>query len=153
MTDSLFVHALALGLEGTWRRISQEERCQSAAEFAAAVAAETEVTTFSYSMVGLQAGTDLLLWSLASSLDALEERSASVLRAGMGQMDDGQGELPRHHSTFAIRQEADPAGAIALHWRALSLSDRLSLHEEHRLVPSRPRGTPGDHERAHARRA
>jgi chlorite dismutase len=84
MTDSLFVHALALGLEGTWRRISQEERCQSAAEFAAAVAAESEVTTFSYSMVGLQAGTDLLLWSLASSLDALEERSASVLRAGMG---------------------------------------------------------------------
>jgi chlorite dismutase len=84
MTDSRFVHALALGLDGAWRRISQEERCQSAEEFAAAVAAESEVTTFSYSMVGLQAGTDLLLWSLASSLDALEEKSASVLRAGMG---------------------------------------------------------------------
>jgi chlorite dismutase len=42
------------------------------------------VTTFSYSMVGLQAGTDLLLWSLGPSLEALEERSASVLRSGMG---------------------------------------------------------------------
>jgi chlorite dismutase len=84
MTDSRFVHALALGVDPAWRRLPQEERCQSAAEFAAAVGAESEVTTFSYSMVGLQAGADLLLWSLASSLDSLEERSASVLRAGMG---------------------------------------------------------------------
>ena len=84
MTDRRFVHALALGVDAAWRRLPQEERCQSAAEFAAAVGAESEVTTFTYSMVGLQAGADLLLWSLASSLDALEERSASVLRAGMG---------------------------------------------------------------------
>ncbi|HEV2036138.1 MAG TPA: chlorite dismutase family protein [Candidatus Dormibacteraeota bacterium] len=84
MSDSRFVHALALGVDAAWRRLPQEERCQSAAEFAAAVVAESEVTTFSYSMVGLQAGADILLWSLASSIDALEDRSASVLRAGMG---------------------------------------------------------------------
>jgi chlorite dismutase len=84
MTDSRYVQALALGLDLTWRRLPEEERCQSAAEFATAVGAESEVTTFSYSMVGLQAGTDLLLWSLASSLDALEEKAASVLRSGMG---------------------------------------------------------------------
>src|SRR4030088_739412 len=36
------------------------------------------------SRVGLQPGADMLLWSLAPSLDALEERSASVLRSGMG---------------------------------------------------------------------
>jgi chlorite dismutase len=84
MTDNRYVQALALGLDLTWRRLPEEERCQSAAEFATAVGAESEVTTFSYSMVGLQAGTDLLLWSLASSLDALEEKAASVLRSGMG---------------------------------------------------------------------
>jgi chlorite dismutase len=84
MTDRRYVHALALGLEAAWRRLSREERCQSAEEFAAAVGAESDVTTFAYSMVGLQPGTDLLLWSLAPSLDALEERSASVLRTGMG---------------------------------------------------------------------
>ena len=84
MTDSRYVHALALGLEGAWRRLPEAELCQSAAEFGATVGAESEVTTFTYSMVGLQAGTDLLLWSLASSLDALEEKSASVLRSGMG---------------------------------------------------------------------
>ena len=85
MTDGRYVHALALGLDTAWRRLPREERCQSASEFAAAVAAESDVTTFAYSMVGLQPGTDLLLWSLAPSLDALEERSASVLRTGMGQ--------------------------------------------------------------------
>jgi chlorite dismutase len=84
VSDSRFVHALALGLDPAWRRLSRDERCESAKELAAAVTAESDVTTFSYSMVGLQPGADLLLWSLAPSLDALEERSASVLRSGMG---------------------------------------------------------------------
>jgi chlorite dismutase len=84
VTSSRFVHALALGVETAWRRLPREERCQSAAELAAAVGAESEVTTFTYSMVGLQPGTDLLLWSLGPSLDVLEEKSASVLRSGMG---------------------------------------------------------------------
>jgi chlorite dismutase len=84
MSDRRFVHALALGLDAAWRRLPTEERCQSADELSAAVSAKSEVTTFAYSMVGLQAGTDLLLWSLASSLDSLEEKSASVLRSGMG---------------------------------------------------------------------
>jgi chlorite dismutase len=85
MTDRRYVHALALGLDGAWRRLPREARCESAGELAAAVGAESDVTTFAYSMVGLQPGTDLLLWSLAPSLEALEERSASVLRSGMGQ--------------------------------------------------------------------
>ena len=84
MTDRRYVHALALGLDAAWRRLPREERCQSANELASAVGAVSDVTTFAYSMVGLQPGTDLLLWSLAPSLEALEERSASVLRTGMG---------------------------------------------------------------------
>jgi chlorite dismutase len=85
MTDRRYVHALALGLDAAWRRLPREERCQSASELASAVGAESDVTTFAYSMVGLQPGTDLLLWSLAPSLEALEQKSASVLRTGMGQ--------------------------------------------------------------------
>ena len=84
MTDSRFVHALALGLDPAWRRLSPEERCQSAEELAGAVDVASGVTTHTYSMVGLQAGADLLLWSIAPSLDALEEKAASVLRSGMG---------------------------------------------------------------------
>ena len=35
-------------------------------------------------MIGLKAGVDVLLWSLSPSLEALEDRTAGVLRAGMG---------------------------------------------------------------------
>jgi chlorite dismutase len=85
MTESRFVHALALGLDPAWRRLATEQRCQSAADMAAAIDVNSSVTTYTYSMVGLQAGADLLLWSLAPSIDALEEKAASVLRSGLGQ--------------------------------------------------------------------
>jgi chlorite dismutase len=84
MTESHYVHALALGLDLAWRRQGRDERCRSAKEFAAAVTASSEVTTFTYSMIGLKAGVDVLLWSLSPSLDALEESSAKALRSGMG---------------------------------------------------------------------
>ena len=84
MSEGRFVHALALGLDAGWRRLPLEERCQTADELVAAIRIDSEVTTHCYSMVGLQPGADLLLWSLAPSLDSLEERSAMVLRTGMG---------------------------------------------------------------------
>ena len=84
MSDARFVHALALGVDPAWRRLPARERCETAEDLCRAVTAESEVTTFSYSMIGLEPGADLLLWSLAPSLDALEERAAAVLRSGMG---------------------------------------------------------------------
>ncbi len=84
MTESLYVHALALGLDPAWRRLTRDERCRTAEEFCATVTAPAEVTTFTYSMIGLRAGVDLLLWSLSPSLDALEQKTAGALRAGMG---------------------------------------------------------------------
>jgi chlorite dismutase len=84
MTDSRYVHALALGLDPAWRRQGRDERCRSADTFAAAVTASSKVTTFTYSMIGLKAGIDVLLWSLSPSLDGLEESSAMALRSGMG---------------------------------------------------------------------
>ena len=84
MSESRFVHALALGLDAAWRRLPPTERCQSADELVAAVGLDSAVTTHCYSTVGLQPGVDLLLWSLGPTLDSLEERSAMVLRSGMG---------------------------------------------------------------------
>ena len=84
MTERRYVHALALGLDPAWRRLDRDERCRSAEQFAAAVSTPSEVLTFSYSMVGLKTGAELLLWSLAPSLEALEEKTAATLRAGMG---------------------------------------------------------------------
>ena len=84
MTESRFVNALALGLDPAWRRLSHDDRCRSAEEFCAGVTAQSEVTTFSYSTIGLRTGVDLLLWSLAPSLEALETKNAGALRTGMG---------------------------------------------------------------------
>ncbi|TAN32460.1 chlorite dismutase [bacterium] len=84
MTDTRFVHALALGLDPAWRRLSEVQRCETAKDLEAAVIASSEVTTHTYSMVGLQAGCELLLWSLAPSIEGLEEKAAAVLRSGMG---------------------------------------------------------------------
>ena len=84
MTESRYVHALALGLDPAWRRQTRDERCRSAEEFCAALSARSEVTTFTYSMIGLKAGVDMMLWSLARSVEALEEKIAAALRTGMG---------------------------------------------------------------------
>ncbi|HZV50465.1 MAG TPA: chlorite dismutase family protein [Candidatus Dormibacteraeota bacterium] len=79
-----YVQALALGLDPEWRRAPDYCRAEEAIAFARAVREAPDVTTFTYSMVGLQAGTDLLLWRLAGSLDRLEEAAAAALGAGVG---------------------------------------------------------------------
>jgi len=84
VSETRYVHALALGLDPAWRRQTRDERCRSAEELCAALAAKSEVTTFTYSMIGLKTGVDLMLWSLAPSVEALEERVAKALRTGMG---------------------------------------------------------------------
>jgi chlorite dismutase len=85
MTESSrFVQALALGLDPAWRRLDSEQRCRSAEDFCGAITAGAAVTTFTYSTIGLKAGVDVMLWSLAPSLQALEEKNANALRSGMG---------------------------------------------------------------------
>ncbi|HVH62724.1 MAG TPA: chlorite dismutase family protein [Candidatus Dormibacteraeota bacterium] len=84
MTEGRFVHALGVGLDPAWRRRTRDERCREAEEFCSAITTRSEVSTFTYSTIGLKAGVDVLLWSLAPSLEALEEKSALALRSGIG---------------------------------------------------------------------
>ncbi len=49
-----------------------------AARSRAALESDPSVVTHTYSMIGLQAGTDLLIWRLAPSLDALEMSAAAA---------------------------------------------------------------------------
>jgi chlorite dismutase len=79
-----FVHALALGVDGAWRRLPDAQRRSTCADFIATVEQSKDVTTYAYTMVGLQPGIDLVLWRLAPSLEALEESAAAALRCGMG---------------------------------------------------------------------
>jgi chlorite dismutase len=79
-----FVHALGLGLDSAWRRLSADERARTARDTAAALDADPGVVTWLYSMAGLKAGLDLLAWRLGPSVDVLEEAAARLLRTGLG---------------------------------------------------------------------
>jgi chlorite dismutase len=78
-----FVQALALGLDPAWRRQEPACRRRDAEEFTAAVDAPG-VQTHAYSSIGMEPGTDILLWRLADTYDALEEAAACALRSGIG---------------------------------------------------------------------
>ena len=79
-----YVQALALGLDPAWRRRPDTERCEDAMAFCQAVEQVRGVSTFTYSMIGLRPGVEILLWRLAVSLVDLEEAAAAALRTGMG---------------------------------------------------------------------
>jgi len=81
-----FVQALALGLDPAWRRLDDPDRAADAAAFldAARAAAADGVGGASYSSIGLEPGTDLLLWRTAASVDDLERSAARLLRSGLG---------------------------------------------------------------------
>ena len=84
--EQIYIQALGLGLDPAWRRRTDAERHEDGCTFAAAQAqAELDgIRTISYSSIGLEAGVDLLLWRMASSVDALESSAAAFLRAGLG---------------------------------------------------------------------
>jgi chlorite dismutase len=82
MTD--YVQALALGLDPAWRRLPADRRAATAAELEAALRMDADVTTETYSLIGLKPGIELLVWRLAASVDLLEEAAARLLRTGLG---------------------------------------------------------------------
>jgi chlorite dismutase len=81
--ERIFVQFLVFRVEGAWRRLSAQEREQGRAEFLEAVQ-QSDLTTYGYSLTGLKAGCDLLLWRLASSLDTLQESTSALLKTGLG---------------------------------------------------------------------
>ena len=83
-TEQRYVQALALSLDRSWRRLSDRERCEDAIAFCRAVERPSPVTTFTYSMIGLHEGADLMLWRLGNSLSDLEDAAAEALRTGLG---------------------------------------------------------------------
>lgn len=86
MSAQLYVQAVALGLDPTWRRLPADERAADGAAFIGAEAETTEAgtRTLSYTSIGLESGVDLLLFRLAESVEALEAAGARLARSGVG---------------------------------------------------------------------
>ena len=86
MSDERFVHAWLLRLDPAWRRRSAEEhRTDIDAFCVAAGRSEERLVQHSYSTIGLRADGDILLWRMATSIEAVEETAADLLASGVGQ--------------------------------------------------------------------
>lgn len=84
MTERPYVHVLTLRLDPAWRRLPDPDRTGDLAAFSAAVErGARRVTTYTYSMVGLRADADLLLWRMGATLEDLEETASLLLRSGL----------------------------------------------------------------------
>lgn len=79
-----WVQALGLRLDGAWARLPAADRRDGARAFTEALRAQADVHTHCYSMAGLRAGPDLLLWRLGPGPEALEGGAACCLGRGMG---------------------------------------------------------------------
>ena len=90
MTDdpaaSVFVQAVALGVDPAWRRLPDDLRAADAEAFVDAEArtADAAVRTLTCSSIGLEPGVDLVLLRQAASMEALEEAGARLARSGLG---------------------------------------------------------------------
>ena len=79
-----YIQALALGIDPAWRRLPPRPREADAATCERDRRGSRTIT-FTYSMIGLQAGIDLLVWRLAPRSTRSRLAAARLLRTGLGQ--------------------------------------------------------------------
>jgi chlorite dismutase len=85
MSDIHHVEFLVFHVDPLWRRLVETERKEGREEFIQVYEnCVSRVKTFSYSTVGLKAGTDFFLWRTSSSLDDLQETTSQLLCTGLG---------------------------------------------------------------------
>lgn len=84
--DSIYIQALALGLEPAWRRTASDEQTADVAAMleAEATTAAAGIRTLSYSTIGIEPAVDLVFFRLGPSIEALETAGARLARSGLG---------------------------------------------------------------------
>ena len=92
-------------VDPAWRRESQEVRRSHKEEFAAVVAEHADrMVLRSYSLVGLRADADLLLWLIAEDVDELHGLAAQLNRTALA------GYMDLSHSYFALTRRSPYLG-------------------------------------------
>lgn len=72
-------------VDSEWRKLPESERSDSKREFAAVIEeSDGQISTRSYSLVGLRGDTDFLLWQVAETLEAIQNVASSMWRTGLG---------------------------------------------------------------------
>ena len=86
-----------------WRRLPASEKAEHRREFASLIARWREseqMTVLTYSMCGLRAGADLMLWRICYSLECLQQMQAELMGTPLG------GYLETPHSYLAMTRRS-----------------------------------------------
>jgi chlorite dismutase len=83
--DSTVVQFLFYRLDPAWRRLPEDQKTCRTTEFAEAVESAEGLTTYAYTMTGLKAGVDLLLWRHGPDLAEMQAAAARLHRTTLGQ--------------------------------------------------------------------
>lgn len=91
-----------LKLNPSWRGLSEQERTDQKREFQGALEswAGNEMRILSYSMLGMRADCDMLLWRICYSLDCLSSAHSDMMKTSMGAY------LTMSHSLLAMTRKS-----------------------------------------------
>jgi chlorite dismutase len=146
--DTTFMQFLFYRLDPAWRRLPDEERFCRAAELADAIESQEGITTYAYSMTGLKAGTDLLLWRHGLDLAQLQQGASRLHHTSLGrflEISSSYVGLIRP-STYVRRQQPQEQSALSQQrgtylviypftkttdWYLLSKATRQGMMNEH----------------------
>ena len=96
-----YINYVFFALDPMWRRLSDEERERGKREFMeAAEEHSAEMLLRSFSLMGLRADADFMLWRIGYDLDAFESMTAALLKTGLGRF------LRVSYSYFALSRRS-----------------------------------------------
>lgn len=74
-------------IDSAFRRLSQEEQDWRKQEFKQAIEEyqDKDMMILHYSLIGIRADADFMLWRISKELDVFEEMMAKIMRTGLGQ--------------------------------------------------------------------
>jgi len=80
-----YINYIFLKLDPLWRRLSDEERERGKEEFLAAAEEHSgQMLLRCFSLMGLRADADFMLWRIGYDLEAFENMTAALLNSGLG---------------------------------------------------------------------
>ena len=108
---SQYINYAFFKLDPEWRRLPEEERERGKKEFLEAAQAHSgEMLLRSYSLMGLRADADFMLWRISYDLDPFEEMTAALLKTGLGKY------LTVSYSYFGISRRSIYVGEHTPGW-------------------------------------
>ncbi len=85
MSDTRFIHLLFLRLDGAFHNLESNERLVAKQAFLGTWESyQNKMSLLSYSLTGLRADCDILMWRAAESLELLQDMQCRLQSSGLG---------------------------------------------------------------------